>query len=135
MSPLQTRSILMIGALLLGPPLMLPLALALNWLDAPAATSALVGCAIAAVGGLLTGTVAERLLHRGEGSTQQLLGVVLTSVLGVLTIGYLYLVHLRGPMTAITTPERIVSQTLVFLAFLAAQAAGILAAMSDAHRD
>ena len=106
--------------------MLIALALPLSWLDREAAASTVAGCVIAAIGGVLAGAAAERLLHHGEGTTQQLVGLTLTTALGVLTIGYLYLVHLRGPMAAIGTPERSISQTLTFVAFLSAQAAGIL---------
>ncbi len=126
MPPRHAPSSLWVVVLLLGPLLLIPLGTAFSWLDPQGAASTLVGCLIAAAGGLLTGLAAERLLHRGKGSTEQLIGLAVTTALGLLTIGYLYLVHLRGPMEAIDTPQRIVAQLTAFLTYLTAQAAGIV---------
>jgi hypothetical protein len=115
-----------ITGLILTPPLLLGIARALGWIGASLATHSFVGCAIAAGGGVLTGLAVERFLHRGRNGTEHLVGLALTTALGVLTVGYLYLVHIRGPMSAITTLSRAVSQILIFVEFLTAQAAGVL---------
>jgi len=126
MPPRRAPSLLWVAVLLLGPLMLIPLSIAFGWLPAQAAISTLIGCSITGAGGLLTGLAAERLLHRGKGSTEQLIGLTVITALGLLTIGYLYLVHLRGPMESIDTPQRIVAQLTAFMTYLTAQAAGIV---------
>jgi hypothetical protein len=118
-----------VASLVLAPPLLLGIARILGWIGDGLTMPTLVGCGIAAAGGLLTGLAAERFLHRGRNGAEHLIGLAATTALGVLTIGYLYLVHIRGPMSSIGTLSRAVSQILIFVEFLTAQAAGVLLAV------
>lgn len=117
-----------LGALLLGPSLLLGIARGLGWIGAAKAVDTLVGILIAAAGGVITGVVAERLLRRGRNGAENLLGVALTTALGVLTIGYLYVVHIQGPMSSIGALDRAVQQVLIFIQYLTAEGAGALLA-------
>lgn len=114
--------------LLTAPLLALGIARSLQWVDAAGARSTLIGMAIAALGGVMTGAVVERFLHRGRNELENVLGLVATTALGISTIGILYLVHIRGPMAAIGSLPRAIRQGLSFLEFLTAQGAGILMA-------
>ncbi len=130
----QGRFWLGVACLVLAPPFLAWIAIALGWLGPGLARLTLTGCGIAAVGGVLTGAVAERFLHRGRNGTEHLLGLAATTALGVLIIGYLYLVHIRGPMSSIGTLGRGVSQVLIFVEFLTAQVAGVLLAAAGVGR-
>lgn len=112
--------------LLVAPPLLLWIGVLLNELDLVTAERALGGIAITSAGGLIAGTLAERLLRRGKRELTQLLGVIATTAIGMLTISYLYLVGIRGPMSTIGSLPRAVHQGMGFLAFLTAQGAGML---------
>jgi hypothetical protein len=94
--------------------------------DATTARSTLAGIPIALTGGLLAGALAEALVNRSKGTVQTLLGLALSAGIGVLTIGYIYLIHIRGPLSSIGTFSRAVEQVIPFMAFLTAQGAGIL---------
>jgi hypothetical protein len=98
----------------------------LGWLGRDLLIWTLLGIAIAAGGGLVAGFVEVRLLRRPRNDATQLLGIAATTAVGVLTIGYLYLVHIRGPMSTVGTLSRAVEQVLIFVEYLTAQAAGIL---------
>ncbi len=115
-----------ICGLLLGPVLLLGTAWAADLVPQRVAVHTLSGLAIAAIGGLLAGMVAERLMHRGNSGAAQAIGLVMTTGIGVVTIGYLYLFHIRGPMATIGTLNRTVEQGLIFVHFLTAQAAGAI---------
>jgi hypothetical protein len=115
-----------VAALLLAPPLLLLPVWLLSWVDIQTAIWTLVGIAAAIAGGLVGGVTAERFLRRGQGSLEQIFGVGATTAVGVVTVGYLYVVHIQGPMASIGTFSRAVEQTLIFLAFLTAQGAGVL---------
>lgn len=117
-----------LGALFLGPSLLLGIARGLGWIGAAKAVDTLVGILIAAAGGVITGVVAERLLRRGRNGAENLLGVALTTALGVLTIGYLYVVHIQGPMSSIGALDRAVQQVLIFIQYLTAEGVGALLA-------
>jgi hypothetical protein len=95
-------------------------------IDAATARSTLAGIPIALTGGILAGALAEALVNRSKGTLQTLLGLALSAGIGVLTIGYLYLIHIRGPLSSIGTFSRAVEQVTLFIAFLTAQGAGIL---------
>ena len=80
---------------------------------------------IAALGGILTGIVADRFIRRKRGDVELLIGLSLATALGVLTVGYLYLIQIRGPMASIGEVDRTVQQVTAFLTYLFAQAVGI----------
>ena len=115
-----------VGGLLLAPPALAWIAISLGWVGPNLAGSTLAGCGIAAAGGAVTGAVAERFLHRGRNGAEHLFGLAATTALGVLIVGYLYLFHIRGPMSTIGALSRGISQILIFVEFLTAQVAGIL---------
>ncbi len=119
------RSLLTIGLLTL-PPILLLATRCLDWIAAATAEQTATGIAIAALGGLITGIVSERFLGRGRTGLEQTAGLVAATALGVTTIGILYLLHIRGPMSSIGTPERAVNQIFSFVEFLTAQGAGAL---------
>lgn len=112
--------------LLLTPLGVLVLLRLLNLLDAAMVAPMISGYGIAAVGGILSGAVAERLLHRGRTGLQQLTGLIATTVVSVVTIGYIYIFHMGAPMASIGSTERALQQLLMFTQFLLAQAAAIL---------
>lgn len=85
----------------------------------------LLGAGIAALGGVLTGIVGDRFIRHNRSDIELLIGLALATVLGVLTIGYLYLIHIRGPMASIGQLDRAVEQITVFLTYLFTQAVGI----------
>lgn len=133
----QERVKTWVSALLLlaAPPLLLVIGAALQGIDLVTAERALGGIAITSAGGLIAGALAERLLRRGKRELTQLLGVIATTAIGMLTISYLYLVDIRGPMSTIGSLPRAVHQGVGFLAFLTAQGAGMLiSATVDALR-
>lgn len=113
--------------LLATPTLLTGMARALQWIDAATVRSALTGIAIAAIGGAATGLVAERFLHRGRNEVENMAGLIGVTMLGLLTIGYLYLIHIRGPMATIGLLPRAVQQVLGFAEYLTAQGAILLA--------
>jgi hypothetical protein len=115
-----------VAALLLGPSLLLLPAWLLGWVGLPTVIWTLLGMAGAVVGGLAAGVTAERFLRRGEPGFEQVFGLGATTAIGVVTVGYLYVVHVRGPMASIGTVSRAVEQTLIFVTFLSAQGAGVL---------
>mgnify|MGYP006306452739 CR=1 FL=1 len=121
------RRALVWGVVLLLLPLLILLVL---WgtatIDRDTAQATLTGILIAASGGIVAGITAERFLHRGRGELENLVGLGLTTFVGVLTVGYLYIGHIRGPMSSIATFPRAIRQGLSFLAFLMAQGTGIL---------
>ena len=80
---------------------------------------------IAALGGALTGIVADRFIRRKRGDVELLTGLSLATALGVLTVGYLYLIQIRRPMASIGEVDRAVQQITAFLTYLFAQAVGI----------
>lgn len=116
--------------LLLAPVLVVGCLRLLGVSDAAATAATLMGCGVAALGGLLSGAVAERFLHRGRGGMQQLIGVITTTAVSTITIGAIYLVHMRYPMDTIGTTKRALEQLLTFAQFLSAQGAGILLMIS-----
>ena len=83
------------------------------------------GVGIAALGGVLTGIVADRFIRRKRNDVELLLGLAFTTALGVLTIGFIYLIHIGGPMSAIVETDRAGEQVTLFLTYLLAQAVGI----------
>ena len=119
-----------IAALLLGLPAVLGTLLLLAAIDATTAVSTLIGCGIATIGGLLSGAIAERLLHRGRSGADHVAGIVATTTVSVMTVGFIYLVQLQGPVDAIGMSARAVEQVLAFTQFLTAQAAGIMLTLS-----
>lgn len=121
----RNRHVLAAG-LIVWPLLLLPLLQVLGWTATSTAQETLVGIAITALGGIITGAISERLLGRGRNSSEQAVGLFAVTTLGVITIGILYLLQIRGPMSSIGTPERAVNQIVAFAEFLTAQAAGIL---------
>lgn len=112
--------------LLTAPPALLLVVHSLGWVEASTLEQTLVGIAITAPGGLIIGIISERFLGRGRNGREQTAGLIAATALGVATIGILYLLHIRGPMSSIGTPARAVKQLLSFVEFLTAQGAGIL---------
>lgn len=122
-----TRLILAL-ALCLLPVALLLLTRLLGGIGADVIRHTFAGLPVIVIGGLLAGIAAERLLHRSSGTISTLLGLALVGGLGVLTIGYIYLFRIQGPMSTITTVPRAAEQLALFLAFLLAEGAGILLA-------
>jgi len=85
----------------------------------------LTGAGVAALGGILTGLVVDRFIRRNRGDVELLIGLSLATAFGVLTVGYLYLIHIRGPIASIGDTDRAVEQITVFLTYLLAQTLGI----------
>ena len=96
-----------------------------GWIDWLLIRSTIVGILIAAVGGIAIGVVAHRYLGNSRNNRDTLFGLIVTVGLGVLTIGYLYIIHIKGPMNSIGTLNRTVKQTFIFLEFLFAHISGI----------
>ncbi len=115
-------------ALLVAPVVLLGVARLSGLIDASTSSSTLIGCGVSAAGGLLSGAIAERLLHRGRGSTQQLIGIGTTILIATITIAYVYLVQITEPMNTIGTVQRTVQQGLLFVQFLLGQGSGIVLA-------
>lgn len=86
--------------------------------------STFVGMLIAAVGGFVSGLISRRYLGHSQNNQETILGIAAVVVIGVMTIGYIYLVHIKGPMSSIGTLHRTIEQTFIFLEFLVAQASG-----------
>jgi hypothetical protein len=121
------RSRLALAAcLLIGLPTLLLAAQSLGWVEASTAEKTFVGIAITAVGGLIVGIISERFLGRGRNGAEQTAGLIAATALSVTTIGILYLLLIRGPMSTIGTPERAAEQLFSFVEFLTAEGAGIL---------
>ena len=116
------------GALCLLPLALLLAGRALQGVDAQTWASTLAGMPLALAGGVLAGLATERLVNRSQNTFQTLLGLALNGGLALLTVGYIYLVHIGGPMRSIGTPGRAVEQTTLFVAFLLAEGAGMLLA-------
>ena len=98
---------------------------AVGWIDWSTFRSTLIGMMIAAVGGIVIGLVAYRYLGNYRNNREVLVGMVLTVGFGVLTIGYLYIIHIKGPMSSIGTINRAVKQVIIFTEFLFAHISGI----------
>jgi hypothetical protein len=126
MTPKRKKTWISAILLLAAPAVLLGIVVALQRIDLATAKRTLVGIAITSAGGLIAGALAERLLHRGKHELMHLLGVIATTAIGVLTISYLYLVEIRGPMSTIGSLPRAVHQGIGFIAFLTAQGAGML---------
>ena len=96
-----------------------------GWIDWSLIRSTLIGMLLAAVGGIAIGMIANRYLGNSHNNGEILIGMTVTVGLGVLTIGYLYIVYIKGPMESIGTLNRTVQQTLIFIEFLIAHISGI----------
>lgn len=96
-----------------------------GWISWQVIRLTLLGMLVAAVGGVLVGIAAQRFLANSKSTRETLLGMVVTTGIGVLTIGYLYIFYIKGPMKSIGTLDRTVEQTLIFLEFLIAHISGI----------
>jgi len=114
------------ACLLAVPPTLLLAARSLGWVKASTAEPTFTGIAITAIGGLIVGIISERFLGRGRNGVEQTAGLIAATALSITTIGILYLLHIRGPMSSIGTPERAVKQLFSFVEFLTSQGAGIL---------
>ncbi len=88
--------------------------------------STFVGILGATAGGIASGVTARRFLARPRNDGDTLYGLLVVTGIGMIAIGYLYLVHLNRPLHTVTRLERIVEQTAIFLTFVAAQGVGIL---------
>jgi hypothetical protein len=97
----------------------------IGWIDWHIIQSTFIGMLVAAVGGTVLGMVALRYLGESRSNRETLFGLVVTVGLGVLTIGYLYIFYIKGPMKSIGTLNRMVKQTFIFLEFLFAHISGI----------
>ena len=128
---MNRRGLLWLAVCLLGvPPTLLLATQSLGWVKASTADQTFIGIAITATGGLIVGIISERFLGRGRNGVGQTAGLIAATALSVITIGILYLLHIRGPMSSIGTPERAVKQLVSFVEFLTAQGAGILLSAS-----
>jgi hypothetical protein len=87
--------------------------------------STVTGMLIAAAGGIVNGLTAHHYLASSRSTRDTFLGMALTVGIGVLTIGYLYIFHIQGPMKSIGTFSRTIKQFFIFLEFLLAQISGI----------
>ena len=125
------RARLWLAVCLLGvSPTLLLAARSLGRVKASTADQTFIGVAITATGGLIVGIISERFLVRARSGAEQTAGFITATALSVITIGILYLLHIRGPMSSIGTPERAVKQLFSFVEFLTAQGAGILLSAS-----
>jgi hypothetical protein len=113
-------------ALLLAPLLALGLLRRLGLADAATTASTLLGCAVAAGGGLLSGGIADRLLRRGQGEIVQVVGIGATVAVSVITVGAIYLGMMHNSPTTIGTAPRAIEQLLAFAQFLLAQASSVV---------
>lgn len=98
----------------------------MGWIPVATVGSTFVGVIGATVGGITSGVTAWRFLARPRNDGEAIFGVLAVTAIGVVAIGYIYLVHLNQSTQTITRPERIVEQTASFLTFVAAQSVGIL---------
>ncbi len=87
---------------------------------------ALVGMVGVAVGGVAAGVTAKRFLANGKTNFEVLFGLGAMTAIGVVAIGYMYLLYIENDMQTILTPARNVEQTFIFVEFLTAQYAGTL---------
>ncbi len=86
----------------------------------------LLGMTGAAVGGVAAGITAKRFLANGKNTLETLWGLGVTTAIGLVTIGYMYLFYIQKDMQTILALPRNVEQTFIFVEFLTAQYAGIL---------
>jgi hypothetical protein len=86
----------------------------------------LVGMLGAAVGGLVAGVTVKRFVGHGKNDREVIFGLIATTAIGVVAIGYLYLFYIDKDMAKILTLARNVEQTAIFVEFLTAQYAGTL---------
>ncbi|MGC9397101.1 MAG: hypothetical protein ACP5J4_19835 [Anaerolineae bacterium] len=84
----------------------------------------LVGILGAAVGGLAAGVTVKRFVAHGKNNGEVVFGLIATTAIGVVTIGYFYLFYIENDMQTILTLARNVEQMSIFVGFLAAQYAG-----------
>jgi hypothetical protein len=96
-----------------------------GWIHWSLILSTLLGMLIAAVGGIAIGITAQRFLGHSRNNLETFVGLAATVGIGVLTIGYLYIIHIKNPMGSIGTLPRTVEQTVIFLEFLLSQISGI----------
>ncbi len=97
----------------------------IGWINWSVIRWTLIGMLVAAVGGIAIGLTAHRYLAHNKNNREAFLGMVATTGIGVLSIGYLYIIHIKGPMKSIGTLNRTVEQTFIFLEFLIAHISGI----------
>jgi hypothetical protein len=95
-----------------------------GWINWFLIQSTLLGMLVAAAGGIIIGFFANRYLGNSRNNREIILGMTTTVGLGVLTIGYLYIFYIKGPMSSIGTLERTVKQIFIFLEFLIAHLSG-----------
>ncbi len=128
MKPAAARR-LSAAALLLTPTLLLMIARGMNWIAATSARAITLGMLVAALGGLVSGTVGQRMLRQPQGELQIAIGVAATTLLASITVGYLYLIHLDGPLAELGTLSRAIEQVIPFVGFLTGMAAGVILTM------
>lgn len=126
---LQVQTFLPLGLTLL--PLLIAVVIRLaGGIRSSLISDILTGAGVAALGGILTGLIVDRFIRRKQGDVELLVGLALATAVGVLTIGYLYLIHIRGSIASIGDTDRAVEQVTVFLTYLFAQTLGIQLAES-----
>lgn len=96
-----------------------------GWVHWSVIQKTLIGMLVAGLGGVALGFAAHRFLANSHTTPEALFGMFITTALGVLTVGYLYIIYIQGPMKSIGTLDRTVEQTFIFLEFLIAQISGI----------
>ena len=86
----------------------------------------LLGMLGAAVGGLAAGVTVKRFVAHGKSDGEIIFGLLATTAIGVVAIGYIYLFYIEKDMRSILTLPRNVEQISIFVEFLTAQYAGTL---------
>jgi hypothetical protein len=112
------------GAALAAPVILLLVLAPLVGVPLPAVVHTLVGMVGVTVGGVALGVTAWRYLGHSRAIGEALFGFGACSAIGLVAIGYVYLVYLDVTMASIGDPSRAVKQTLIFVMFLCAAYAG-----------
>ena len=113
---------------LLGVPLLVAaLGGVLGWVIWDVVWATLLGALGVIVGGLMAGVTARRYLSEDAPSPHVVFGLGATGVIGTVALGYVYIFFIRYPPASIRTPARVLSQSVIFSAFLLAQYVGIVA--------
>lgn len=110
--------------LLGGPPLFVLLLALLGWIQPGVVVSTYIGMLGAIIGGVTLGITAKRFLAHSRDWRELLFGILASIAIGVIAIGYIYLVHLKNPFQSMSSLPRIVEQSSIFITFLLAQLVG-----------